>query len=101
MLESRVKETTLVETHSDLAEGLVASVIAMVAVAATLTWWTWNERRGAEPRAPTWVTIALIAGAVVAAAGTTVQAIRIGHCGATAVWSQDLGTPPASDGDDD
>ena len=52
MLEIRVKETTFVETHCDLAEGLVASVIAMVAVAAILTWWTWNERKSAEPHAP-------------------------------------------------
>lgn len=101
MLESRVGESALVETHADLAEGLLPWVIAMAAVAAVLTWWTWNERKGAEPRAPKWVAIALIAGAALATTGTTVQAILVGHSGATAVWSQDVGTPPASDGDDD
>ena len=100
-LEGRVGESALAETHSGLAEGLLPWAIAMVAVAALLTWWTWNERKGTEPRAPKWVAIALIAGAVIATTGTTVQAIRVGHSGATAVWSEDMGTPPASGGDED
>ena len=100
-LENRVGESSLIETHSGLAEGLLPWVIGMVVVAALLTWWTWNERKGAEPRAPKWVAIALIAGAVIATTGTTVQAIRVGHSGATAVWSEDMANTPASGGDED
>jgi hypothetical protein len=62
-------------------------VIALAVVAAALAWWTWNERKGAAPRAPKWIAIALAVTAVLASTGTTVRAIRIGHSGAAAVWS--------------
>lgn len=84
-LEERVAETKLVETHIDLAEGLLPWVIGLVVVAAVLLWW--NRRERAERRAPRWIAVALIAAALVAGTGTTVQAIRIGHSGAAAVWS--------------
>ncbi len=84
-LEERVAETQLVETHIDLAEGLLPWVIGLVVVAAALFWW--NRRERAEHRAPRWIAIALIAAALLAGTGTTVQAIRIGHSGAAAVWS--------------
>ncbi|MFC5929458.1 hypothetical protein D6T64_19505 [Cryobacterium melibiosiphilum] len=106
-LEHRVGENALIETHSDLAEGLLPWVAGLVVVAAALLWFTLRERRaksartGAEAsvrRDPKWMAIALIVLALVAATGTTVQAIRIGHSGATAVWSEDMGAPaPAGD----
>jgi hypothetical protein len=37
--------------------------------------------------------IILLVLALVASTGTTVQAILIGHSGATAVWSEDMGVP--------
>ena len=91
--EEHVKESSLIETHSQLAEGLFPWVFALVVVAAVLLWWNWNERKAPAPRAPKWVAIVLAVGAVLAATGTTVQAVRIGHSGATAVWSQDMKTP--------
>ena len=89
-LEERVKESALIETHAELAEGLLPWVIGLVVVAALLVWWYWAERSASAPRAPRWVAVALMVGALIASTGTTVQAIRIGHSGATAVWSQDV-----------
>ncbi|RYV52706.1 DUF2231 domain-containing protein [Pengzhenrongella frigida] len=100
-LEHRVGENALIETHSELAEELLPWAIAMVAVAAVLLWWNWNERTATTPRAPKWVAVALAVAAVLATTGTTVQAIRIGHSGATAVWSQDVSATPAGSGDED
>jgi len=90
-LQERVPESSLVETHVELAEGLLPWVIGLVVVAAVLFWW--NHRERAERRAPRWIAIALIAAALLAGTGTTVQAIRIGHSGAAAVWSTTVTTP--------
>ena len=91
-LEERVSESALVETHADLAEGLLPWVIGLVVVAGVLLWWNWSER---SPRKPlTWVTVVLIVAAALVSTGTVVQAVRIGHSGAAAVWSDSVGTPP-------
>ena len=57
-------------------------------VSGVLLWWNRAERTGKSPRASKWVPIVLAVTAVLAAAGTTGQAVLIGHSGATAVWSQ-------------
>lgn len=98
-LEKRVGESALIETHANLAEGLLPWVFGLVVVAAGLLWWNRNEREGATPRAPRWVAMGLAVAAVLATTGTTVQAIRIGHSGATAVWSEDMSKTPAADND--
>jgi hypothetical protein len=87
-LQERVKETALVETHIGMAEGLLPWVLGLVIVAAALLWWNWDEQQATEPRAPRWVALGLAVAAVLAATGTGVEAIRNGHSGATAVWSQ-------------
>lgn len=87
-LRGRVRQTSLIQTHADLAEGLAPWVFALFLIAAVLLWWNWNERAAAAPRAPRWVALVLAATAVLASTGTVVQAVRIGHSGATAVWSQ-------------
>ena len=92
-LEERVSETALIETHADLAEGLLPWVLGLVVVAAVLLWWNWRQRSPGKP--VKWVAIALIAAAALSSTGTIVQAIRIGHSGAAAVWSEDMGTPPS------
>lgn len=99
-LESRVGESSQIETHSQLAEGLLPWVIALFVVAAVLLWWNWSERKPAAPRAPRWVALVLAVTAVLASTGTTVQAVRIGHSGATATWSEDMGTPAAGTDED-
>lgn len=98
-LEERVAESKLVETHADLAEGLLPWVIGLVVVAAVLLWWNYQERKESkENRSPRWIAIALIAAALVASTGTTIQAIRIGHSGAAAVWSDSVGTGSGNKG---
>lgn len=91
-LEERVSESGLVETHADLAEGLLPWVIGLVVVAGVLLWWNWSERSARKPMK--WVAIVLIVAAALVSTGTVVQAVRIGHSGAAAVWSDSVGTPP-------
>lgn len=90
-LEERVSESALIETHADLAEGLLPWVIGMVLIAAVLFWW--NLKKAPTTRAQQWVAIVIAVAALGASSGTMVQAILIGHSGATAVWSDDMGTP--------
>lgn len=94
-LEERVTETPLIETHAEMAEGLLPWVVGLVIVAAVLLWWNWNEHTDPAPRAPRWVALALAATAVLASTGTAVQAVLIGHSGATAVWSGTAGSTTA------
>ena len=96
-LQKRVGESSLIETHSNLAEGLLPWVFGLVIVAAVLLWWNRSARKGATLRAPRWVALGLAVAAVLATTGTTVQAIRVGHSGATAVWSEDMSKTPAAD----
>ena len=102
-LEGRVTETALVETHTDMAEGLLPWVAALVVVAAVLLWWNYREVAGrtSVARAPKWVAIVLAAAALIAATGTTVQAVRIGHSGAASVWSEVGNVPAPTGGEDD
>lgn len=86
-LQERVRESSLISTHAELAEGLAPWVFALVVVAGVLLWWNWDERKATAPRAPRWVALTLAVTAVLGATGTIVQAVRIGHSGATATWS--------------
>jgi chromate transport protein ChrA len=103
-LQERVKETSLIQTHADLAEGLAPWSFALFLVAAVLLWWNWNERAATAPRAPRWVALVLAVTAVLASAGSIVQAVRIGHSGADATWSQVVSSTnqqPAAEPDKD
>ncbi|MET0933350.1 MAG: DUF2231 domain-containing protein [Mycetocola sp.] len=109
-LEARVGENALIRTHTSLADGLLPWVAGLVVVAAALLWWNIRQRRAdtaasshagsdsasSPRRSPTWIPITLLALALVASTGTTVQAILIGHSGAAAVWTKDMGTPVTS-----
>ena len=83
-LQERVKETSLIQAHADVAEGLAPWVFVLFIVALVLLWWNWNEREATAPRAPKWVALVLAVTAVLAATGTVVQAVLVGHSGATA-----------------
>lgn len=87
-LQERVKDSSLISTHADLAEGLLPWIFVLFVVSGVLLWWNRAGGNSQAPRAPRWVPIVLAAAAVLAAAGTTGQAVLIGHSGATAVWSQ-------------
>jgi hypothetical protein len=107
-LQRRVGETPLVEEHINIAEGLLPWVLGLLVVSAGVVWWTWTERRtvaSAGPGAtatvralPSWLPIVLIVASVVVSAGTVYEAIRIGHSGATAVWSGVANMPVQGDG---
>lgn len=93
-LEHQVGESSLVEKHAELGEGLLPWMIALVVVAAGLYAWHWRRgRRGSaeEPTARAWVPVAIAVLAVVAAVGTSVQVVLIGHSGAKAAWSDTAG----------
>jgi len=118
-LERRVEHSDLIETHSQLAEGLLPWVIGLAIAAVLLAVVARRERRAAPTVAPSasaadptdgtptrtslvpgWL---LVVGAVVglvAALGTTVQVVRIGHSGAQAAWSDSGSQAPAPTGDD-
>jgi len=119
-LEHRVEHSDLIETHSQLAEGLLPWVIGLAVAAALLLVVARRERQSAttppadgspaaradEAHAGTSVVPrpVLLAGAVlglVAALGTTVQVVRIGHSGAQAAWSDSVSQTPAPSGGDD
>ncbi|GGI42814.1 hypothetical protein GCM10010988_40930 [Cnuibacter physcomitrellae] len=105
-LEGRVGENDLIERHAQLADGLLPWVVGLVLVAGLLLAWTIREKRTALAPAdtygapvsrragPRWVPIVLIVLALIASTGTTVQAVLIGHSGATAVWQEDMSGPP-------
>jgi len=98
-LQERVTETSLIQAHADVAEGLVPWTIVLFVVAAVLFWWYRNEIDTKPSRAPRWVALALAAGAVLVGTGTMVQAVLVGHSGATAVWSHvasSTTSPPAA-----
>ncbi len=101
-LQGRIAATSLIQTHADMAEGLAPWSFALVLVAAVLLWWNWKEHQATAPRAPKWVALVLAVTAVLAATGTIVQAVRVGHSGATATWSHVAGPamlPPAGASD--
>ncbi|WP_345803304.1 hypothetical protein AAIB33_09555 [Microbacterium sp. AZCO] len=48
-----------------------------------------SSEGGARP-GPAWIPVTLLVLAVIVGGGTTVDAVLIGHSGATAVWSDDM-----------
>jgi uncharacterized membrane protein len=119
-LERRVEHSNLIETHSQLAEGLLPWVIGLAVAAALLLVVARRERHShttpaadgspaaqadeARERTSVVPRPILLAGAVlglVAALGTTVQVVRIGHSGAQAAWSDAVSQTPAPSGGDD
>ena len=51
-LRERVPQTSLIQTHADIAEGLVPWTIVLFIVAAVLLWWYRNESDTTPARAP-------------------------------------------------
>ena len=89
-LEHQVGSSALIEKHSELADGLLPWLVALAVVAAGLYFWYRRENRrdaGAAPGSRAWVPVAISCLAVVAALGTSVQVVLIGHSGAKAAWS--------------
>ena len=83
-LERHVKETTLLEKHTEMADALLPWMIAMLVLSAL---GYALQRRSAQGRdARKFLTTGIAVLAVAAAIGTTVQVGRIGHSGAKSAW---------------
>jgi hypothetical protein len=91
-LEHSVPETHLIEEHAHLGDQLIPFTIALFVLAAGF-WWVGGRRRtsrgpGAErPDRRRAITALVGSLALVAAVGTGVQVVRIGHSGAKAAWA--------------
>ncbi|KRC63280.1 hypothetical protein ASE12_00005 [Aeromicrobium sp. Root236] len=83
-LERHVPHSALLERHTHLADGLLPWMIGLAVVAVTSYA---AQRRGRTPSIHRSILIALAICTVFAAAGTTVQVVRIGESGAKAAWS--------------
>lgn len=92
-LEERVRETNLLEEHAELGEMLIWWVIPLAVVAAVLLWWHRGQRDTRSGMAVLMIVVSLVA-----AAGTLVQVVLIGHSGAEAAWS-DAGSSSTSEED--
>ncbi|WP_024286706.1 DUF2231 domain-containing protein [Cellulomonas sp. KRMCY2] len=110
-LEERVNETSAVERHVNMGEGLEVWVIGLVLVSAAmfaLDRRRRNEARTAEASTPAegtagvvgalrrpasarLIAVVFAVAAISVGTGTIVQAILIGHSGATAVWAGTTG----------
>ncbi len=100
-LEARVGRSAAVEKHAHLADGLLPWVIGLVVAAALIAFLARRTTRdGGRASAPTWLPVAAAVLAVLAAAGTAQQVVRIGHSGAEASWSK-VGAQPAPQGGGD
>jgi uncharacterized membrane protein len=84
-LEERVDETPLVEEHTGQGERVLPWALAVVVAAGgVLAVPTLRRRRPALPAKA--VTTAVVAVALVAAAGATWSVVVVGHSGAKATW---------------
>lgn len=83
-LEQYVEETTLVEKHTDMAEGLLPWMVAVFVLAAVGYLLHWRSRRGHDVARV--VTTAVSVLAIAASLGAAVQVARIGHSGASSAW---------------
>lgn len=97
-LEHTLPQSPLIEQHAELGDQLIWFTVALFVLGAGF-WWLDRRRRqadgpGATSRDRLRTVTAVVGGlALVAAVGTGVQVVRIGHSGAKAAWS---GTGSAS-----
>ena len=91
-LESRVGPNPAIQTHADLGSTLLPIALGFgVAVIALLVAGRLadRERQAEAPTTKTWRIISVVVSVLVVllAVGTTVQTVRAGHSGSSAVWS--------------
>lgn len=89
-LERQVSGNALIEKHAQLADGLLPWMVALVITAGCVYAWHWRAQRRDQHVSRTtrpWLPVVLSGLAVVAALGTVVQVVLIGHSGAKAAWS--------------
>lgn len=87
-LEARTKETAALERHTGLADGLLPWTVTLFVL--MLAWWAWHRFGVAAVDS---VAVRRAVGVVVpvlllvAAVGTAVDVVLIGHAGAVSVWA--------------
>jgi hypothetical protein len=87
-LEHRIEETELVEKHAEMGDTMIYFALALLVAAVLLAV---THLRAVRGKALSAVLSAVIAVFVVVASGATAfQVFRIGHSGATSVWSDAL-----------
>lgn len=87
-LERQLPHADLIEQHTRLADGLLPWVIGLVVVAAAGFWTSGRAGRfGPRQALPRWVGVVIPVLSIVAAVGTLVEVVLIGHSGAAAAWS--------------
>lgn len=83
-LERHVKETALMEKHTEMADALLPWMIALFVLAALGYAFSRRSAQGKDTRKAVTTAVAVLA--VIASIGTTVQVGRIGHSGAKSAW---------------
>jgi hypothetical protein len=88
-LEDRVRETELVEEHTESGERVLPWVIGLAVVAVGVATFdaALAKRAGDDPRHRRLGTGVLVVLALVAGAGATYSIVTVGHSGAKAVWN--------------
>jgi hypothetical protein len=88
-LEHQLPRTALIERHSHLADGLLPWAIGLLVTAVAGFWLTGLAGRfGPRRRLPGWLPAVVTVLALVAAIGTLVEVVLIGHSGAAAAWTK-------------
>jgi len=85
-LEHDVPETRLIEEHAHLGDQLLPLTLGLFVLAAAF-WWLTRGQEAERVTTPRRLVAMVGAVAVLAAIGTGVQVVRIGHSGAKAAWS--------------
>lgn len=97
-LEHNIEESALVEKHAEMGDTMIYFALALLVAAVLLVIGHVRSSRG---KALSTVLSGVIAAFVLlAGVATTVQVFRIGHSGATSVWSDALTGAPAAAGED-
>ncbi len=86
-LEHSMPHSVLIEKHAHLADGLLPWSIVLLVGAIGVFWIHWSTEHPNVRSLPRWFAIVAMVVAVVAAAGSLVEVVLIGHSGAAAAWS--------------
>jgi hypothetical protein len=86
-LEHTLPRTALIEAHTHLADGLLPWVIALLVGAIGVCWPPLAATRPRMWTFPRWLAVLAVVVATVAALGSLVEVVLIGHSGSAAAWS--------------